>query len=162
MKNSITYDTLTFPELNWLFQVTDYNAWQYYINVMPFISHLTFTEQGLAAAKTACLEVNNRPGFGDVVILATDGMSKNDVKTPADALRAMEATVFVVGVGLFSDAQKTQALEIAGGDASKIFLADDYNGLGGVVTEVVKGLCSECQYSILIQWWASVADCFYS
>lgn len=58
----------------------------------------TFTGQALQHAVDASLLVanGNRPGVKDIVFVITDGKAADDVKTPADELRKMGATVSTV------------------------------------------------------------------
>ncbi|XP_078610005.1 uncharacterized protein LOC144881124 [Branchiostoma floridae x Branchiostoma japonicum] len=67
---------------------------------IPTTPHsITLTGAALTYVATTMLNINNRPGVQDVVIVLTDGFSQDSVTGPATILHNMGVQTFAIGVG---------------------------------------------------------------
>uniref|UniRef100_A0ACB8FUU2 Uncharacterized protein n=1 Tax=Sphaerodactylus townsendi TaxID=933632 RepID=A0ACB8FUU2_9SAUR len=81
-----------------------------------------------------------------VLILITDGRSKDDVKGPARKLKTRGISVYVVGIGI---QDKTQVQEIASMPSDKfLFRIDSFDILQGLTTNFLQTVCFEVQSQI--------------
>lgn len=99
---------------------------------IPYDGSGTFTGKALKHALDVSLTTanGNRPEVPDVVLVITDGRAADDVKTPADALRAAGATVLALGIEPpRGSLDRDQLLQIAGDPANLVIAAGGFEGL---------------------------------
>lgn len=76
-------------------------------------------------------------GVSQNLILITDGASTDSVTAAAEALRAMDVELFVIGVGYV---QRDQLIEIAGSE-SRVFPVHDFGVLNQIKTTLIQTVC---------------------
>ncbi|XP_056142177.1 collagen alpha-6(VI) chain [Lampris incognitus] len=85
-----------------------------------------------------------RPGLRQNLIVVTDGEATDDVKGPAEALRAKKVIIYAVGV---MNANTTQLLEISGRQ-DRVFSETDFDGLKDLESQLALEICDpdrECK-----------------
>ncbi|KAM6936028.1 LOW QUALITY PROTEIN: collagen alpha-6(VI) chain [Lycodopsis pacificus] len=85
-----------------------------------------------------------RPGMRQRLIVITDGEAQDEVKGPAEALRAKGVLVYAIGV---VDANTTQLLEISG-SPDRVYSERDFDALKDLESQVALELCDperECK-----------------
>lgn len=75
----------------------------------------------------------------EYLIVITDGNSTDDVKVPADKLRAQGVTVYAIGI---KGAYYGQLLEIAG-DRKKTFYVNNFDALKPIKDDIITDICSQ-------------------
>ncbi|KAI8485001.1 hypothetical protein Bbelb_372470 [Branchiostoma belcheri] len=100
------------------------------IGNIPYDRGSTYTGLGLDYVRNnSFLEVNGRRNSTlDFLVVLTDGVPEDDIIVPAQLIRDMGITVFVVGVGEESDISQA-TLETIAGDPSRVFRLTDYDFL---------------------------------
>lgn len=78
-----------------------------------------------------------RPDLKQRLVVITDGESQDDVKQPAEALRAKKVIIYSIGV---MAANRTQLLEISG-DPSQIYVGRDFDALKDLEKQMSLELC---------------------
>lgn len=78
-----------------------------------------------------------RPDLRQRLVVITDGESQDEVKRPAEALRAKGVVVYAIGV---VDANTTQLLEISG-SPDKMYAERDFDALKDLESQVAMELC---------------------
>ncbi|XP_041843639.1 collagen alpha-6(VI) chain-like isoform X2 [Melanotaenia boesemani] len=78
-----------------------------------------------------------RPGLQQRLVVITDGEAQDEVKRPAEALRAMGVMVYAIGV---VDANTTQLLEISG-SPDRMYVERDFDALKDLESQVSLDLC---------------------
>ena len=83
---------------------------------------------------------HSRPGVPRVLVVLTDGKSKDDVTGAAKALHDMGVRVMVVGIGPFLDGKQLHAVA---SDPKKehLFKAGNFSSLKKVIEKVEKEIC---------------------
>lgn len=72
------------------------------------------------------------------LVVITDGKSTDEVKVPAETLRAQGMTVYAIGV---KNASKDQLQEIAG-DPKKTFFVNDFDALKPIKDDIITDICT--------------------
>ncbi|XP_019627142.1 PREDICTED: collagen alpha-1(XIV) chain-like [Branchiostoma belcheri] len=100
------------------------------IGNIPYDRGSTYTGLGLDYVRNnSFLEVNGRRSSTlDFLVVLTDDVPEDDVIVPAQLIRDMGITVFVVGVGEESDISQA-TLETIAGDPSRVFRLTDHGEL---------------------------------
>ncbi|CAH1252778.1 CSMD3 [Branchiostoma lanceolatum] len=100
------------------------------IRAIPYDRGHTFTGLGLDHVRNnSFLEVNGRrSNTPDFLVVLTDDHSEDDVTRPAQLIRQMGITVFVVGVGEEADIDQA-TLENIAGTPSRVFRLTDHDNL---------------------------------
>lgn len=99
----------------------------------------TKTGKALKYTKTELFDKSSRKGVPKVLIVLTDGKSKDAVKGPADQLKAANITVFAIGVGRKYDI--AQLIDIASKPDRKYALTADFNNLKDLYTSIRDDAC---------------------
>lgn len=79
-----------------------------------------------------------RPSVQQYLIVITDGVSQDNVASPAQAIRDRNIIIFAVGVG---EAQRTQLLEITN-DQDKVYHEENFESLQNLEKEILYEVCS--------------------
>lgn len=82
----------------------------------------------------------------EYLVVITDGKSSDDVKIPAEKLRAQGVTVYAIGV---KNADQEELQEIAG-DPKRMFFVNNFDALRPIKDDIITDICS-----------ADGKDCFY-
>nr|XP_033497526.1 collagen alpha-6(VI) chain-like isoform X1 [Epinephelus lanceolatus] len=85
-----------------------------------------------------------RPGMRQRLVVITDGEAQDEVKGPAEALRAKGVVIYAIGV---VDANTTQLLEISG-SPNRMYAESDFDALKDLESQVAMELCDperECK-----------------
>ncbi|XP_039256621.2 P-selectin-like [Styela clava] len=114
---------------------------------IPYDGSGTFTGRALQHALDVSLAAGrgNRPGVQDIVFVITDGKAADDVKTPADGLRAMGATMLVLGIEPPRGRLDVgQLQDIAGGDENLVIASGGFEGLDDTFSlRLSRTICGE-------------------
>ncbi|CAK8671827.1 unnamed protein product [Clavelina lepadiformis] len=116
------------------------------IDNIPYDGRGTMTGKAITYAREMILKESNgaRPGVPKIVIVVTDGRSKDDVAIPSAALRDDGAIIFAVGIG---NVDENELMMIAD-SGDQIFIAEDFDALSGLVLmEIQDSVCldnNEC------------------
>lgn len=78
-----------------------------------------------------------RPDLPQRLVVITDGEAQDNVKAPAEALRAKSVLVYAIGV---MKANTTQLLEISG-SAERVYAERDFNALKDLERQLSLDLC---------------------
>lgn len=95
--------------------------------------------KGLRRVK-ADLYSHTRPGVPRVLVILTDGKSKDNVTGAAKALHDMDVRVMAVGIGPYLDVKQLNAVASRPKE-DHVFTAGGFNSLGKVVKKVEKEIC---------------------
>uniref|UniRef100_A0A8C6QF76 Collagen, type VI, alpha 4 n=1 Tax=Nannospalax galili TaxID=1026970 RepID=A0A8C6QF76_NANGA len=79
-----------------------------------------------------------RPSVHQYLIVITDGVSQDNVATPAKALRDRNIIIFAIGVG---EAQRTQLLEITN-DQDRVYHEENFESLQNLEKKILYEVCS--------------------
>ncbi|XP_045899718.1 collagen alpha-6(VI) chain-like isoform X5 [Micropterus dolomieu] len=83
-----------------------------------------------------------RPNLKQWLVVITDGRSKDEVKGPAEALRAKQVVIYSIGVGKIDNTQLTDI----SGSSDRTYVKRDFDGLKDIETEVALKICDrECK-----------------
>lgn len=109
------------------------------INSVTYPSQGTFLGKGLQEIDNELFK-HSRPGVPRVLVVLTDGKSKDNVTDAAKALHDMDVCVMAVGIGPYLDLKQLNAV------ASKpkeehLFTARSFGSLQKVINEVEKQIC---------------------
>ncbi|KAM3614607.1 uncharacterized protein V6R79_016766 [Siganus canaliculatus] len=135
----------TDPKLE--FTLNDYNSKDELskaIDGMQQIQDFTYTGKAIEeVTKYFDQTRGGRPNLRQWLIVITDGEAQDDVKGPAEALRAMGVMVYCIGV---ADFNKTQLLEISG-SPDRVFTDTSFDGLKDLENSLTLKLCDpkECK-----------------
>ena len=83
---------------------------------------------------------HSRPGVPRVLVVLTDGKSKDDVTGPAKALHDMDVRVMAVGVGPYLDVKQLHAVA-SDPKEEHVFTAGSFSSLEKVIKKVEKEIC---------------------
>ena len=83
---------------------------------------------------------HSRPGVPRVLVVLTDGKSKDDVTGPAKALHDMDVRIMAVGVGPYLDVKQLHAVA-SDPKEEHVFTAGSFSSLGKVIKKVEKEIC---------------------
>lgn len=83
-------------------------------------------------------EVSRGHKVREHLVVITDGNSTDEVKVPAETLRAQGMTVYAIGV---KNASKDQLQEIAG-DPKKTFFVNDFDALKPIKDDIITDICT--------------------
>lgn len=75
----------------------------------------------------------------EYLVVITDGKSSDDVKVPAEKLRAQGVTVYAIGV---KDAVEAELQQIAG-DPKRTFFVKNFDALRPIKDDIVTDICSQ-------------------
>lgn len=75
----------------------------------------------------------------EILIVITDGKSQDEVKEPAEQLRAQGVTIYAIGV---KDANEQELLEIAA-DPKRMYFVTNFDALKPLKNEIVTDICSD-------------------
>ncbi|CAH1252780.1 CSMD3 [Branchiostoma lanceolatum] len=118
------------------------------IRAIPYDRGHTFTGLGLDHVRNnSFLEVNGRRSDTlDFLVVLTDDLSEDSVTRPAQLIRDMGITVFVVGVGQESDISQATLVDIAG-DQSRVFRLTDHEFLVDAIhaQSIRESICNAAQ-----------------
>lgn len=78
-----------------------------------------------------------RPNLKQWLVVITDGRSKDEVKGPAEALRAKQVVIYSIGVGKIDNTQLTDI----SGSSDRTYVKRDFDGLKDIETEVALKIC---------------------
>lgn len=100
----------------------------------------TETGRALSSMKEHFQNPKNSRGYkvSEYLIVITDGESQDEVKIPAEELRALGVTIYAIGV---KDANDTQLNEIAG-DPKKTFFVSNFDALISIKNSIIRDICS--------------------
>lgn len=79
-----------------------------------------------------------RPGIHQYLIVITDGVSQDNVVSPAKAIRDRNIIIFAIGGGA---AQRTQLFEITN-DQNKVYHEDNFESLQNLEKKILYEVCS--------------------
>ena len=88
----------------------------------------------------ADLYSHTRPGVPRILVVLTDGKSKDDVTGPAKALHNMDVRVMVVGVGPYLDVKQLNAVA-SDPKEEHVFTTGSFGSLEKVIKKVEKEIC---------------------
>ena len=99
-----------------------------------------------------------RPGVPRILVVLTDGKSRDKVEEPAKILRAMGVHVVAVGVGPFLDRGQLNAIA-SEPKGEHVVTASDFSSLGKVIKRVEKEICKG-MWTQRRSWykWYNVSD----
>ena len=109
------------------------------IDSVKYPSEGTLLGKGLHGVKED-LYSHSRPGVPRILVVLTDGKSKDDVTGPARALHDMDVRVMVVGIGPYLDVKQLNAVA-SGPKPEHVFTAGSFGALGKVIEKVEKEIC---------------------
>uniref|UniRef100_A0A667YVW4 VWFA domain-containing protein n=1 Tax=Myripristis murdjan TaxID=586833 RepID=A0A667YVW4_9TELE len=75
----------------------------------------------------------------EYLVVITDGKSSDEVKAPAEKLRAQGVIIYAIGV---KNADETELVEIAG-NPKKTFFVNDFDALKPIKDDIVTDICSQ-------------------
>lgn len=119
------------------------------VDAMPYMGSGTRTGAAIqyVADNIFKTSAGDRDGTPNIVITLTDGNSQDEVSGPSQAIRDQGVISFAIGIG---NVHPDELLLIAG-DASRVFFAETFEALGGIVLNAVqKAVCydqNECDTS---------------
>ncbi|XP_063309185.1 collagen alpha-6(VI) chain [Pelobates fuscus] len=109
------------------------------IDKITYIGETTYTGKALEyVSQYFTVAKGARPKVKKFLILITDGVAHDEVKTPAESLRNSGVDIFSIGV---FGANKTQLEEISGRDERVSYL-ETFDALKTIEDELVFGLCN--------------------
>ena len=126
-------------------EITPINFHSYFqaIDSVKYPSQGTLLGKGLHGVK-ADLYDHSRPGVPRILVVLTDGKSKDDVTVSAKALHDMNVRVMVVGIGPYLDVK--QLNDVASSPKQEhVFTAGSFSSLGKVIEKVEKEICKGIQ-----------------
>uniref|UniRef100_A0A3Q2E0F7 VWFA domain-containing protein n=1 Tax=Cyprinodon variegatus TaxID=28743 RepID=A0A3Q2E0F7_CYPVA len=74
----------------------------------------------------------------DYLVVITDGKSSDEVKAPAEALRAQGVTVYAIGV----KSADVQELEEISNDPKRTFFVNDFDALNPIKDDIITDICT--------------------
>lgn len=108
------------------------------IDAMQQIGGGTHTGEAIAVVSQYFDAQNGgRPGLKQRLVVVTDGESQDDVRQPAEALRAKGVVVYSIGVVA---ANTSQLLEISG-DPNRVYAGRDFDALKDLEKQMAMELC---------------------
>ena len=136
--------------------LTNFNA---AVDKIPIMGSTTRIDKALLLAKNELFAIRNgaRPGIPKILILLTDGSQTQDVdimnpKGLADNLRKKGIQVLVVGIG--SEVNEAELLDLGGNKAENVFSAASFNELiSGPFIEGVTKLSCDIGKTIVSPRW---------
>lgn len=141
-KNEVHVGVMQFSTI----QQSEFRLNQYYskeemsraIDAMQQIGGGTLTGEAITEV-SKYFDVTNggRPDLRQRLVVITDGEAQDEVKGPAEALRAKGVVVYAIGV---VDANTTQLLEISG-SPDRMYAERDFDALKDLESQVALELC---------------------
>nr|CAB3265951.1 E-selectin-like [Phallusia mammillata] len=106
---------------------------------LPYDGSGTLTGQALTYVREKMLTApGNRPNVQDMVLVVTDGISKDDTAGPASELRSAKANVVALGVvNEKGSLKKDDIIDIAGDPEKTVLLESGFGGLTDDLVEVI-------------------------
>lgn len=141
-KNEVHVGVLQFSTI----QQPEFRLNQYYskeemsraIDAMQQIGGGTLTGEAITeVSKYFDVTEGGRPDLRQRLVVITDGEAQDEVKGPAEALRAKGVVVYAIGV---VDANTTQLVEISG-SPDRMYAERDFDALKDLESEVALELC---------------------
>lgn len=141
-KNEVHVGVLQFSTI----QQLEFPLNQYYsteemsraIDAMQQIGGGTHTGEAITeVSKYFDASSGGRPDLRQRLVVITDGEAQDEVKGPAEALRAKRVVVYAIGV---VDANTTQLLEISG-SSERMYAERDFDALKDLESQVALELC---------------------
>jgi uncharacterized protein YegL len=103
----------------------------------------TFTGKAITLTLTDLFNSNGRPGANPIIVLITDGVSFDNVVTPANNFKNTGGELFVIGVGDANPAQlQMMASEDPANPGEKFLWINDWDALGAINLEISQKICS--------------------
>ena len=109
------------------------------IDAVKYPSAGTLLGNGLHGV-IADLYSHTRPGVPRILVVLTDGKSKDDVTGPAKALHDMDVRVMAVGIGPYLDRKQLSAVA-SDPKEEHVFTAGSFTSLEKVIKKVEKEIC---------------------
>lgn len=105
-----------------------------------YMGYQTYTNLAIDSAVNQ-FEASVRGAVQKLVVI-TDGVSNDPAATIASAQAAAGAGIETFAVGIGSGISYAELLAIAGGDSSRVFTVDDFDGLTAELSSVSSAVCN--------------------